>query len=352
MIIRKFYQKFTKDLSIDLGTSNTLVYTKDKGIVVNEPSVVAINTRTDRIVAIGRVAKNMIGKTPPHIEVIKPLFKGIISDFEVAEKMLKYFMDLASKQDFSLLPRPRVMISVPLDITEVERKAVEDAALSAGAREIHLIEESMAAAIGARMNIQDPIGNMVVNLGGGLTEISVISLNGIVTWKSIPIAGEELNKNIVNYAREHFNLILGEKNAENIKIKIGSAHELPEPLEIEMRGRDIMSGLPKEINVNDTQIREALARSIRIIIENIKSTLEITPPDLIADIYERGMVLTGGGAALKGLDMAISESTQIPVRVADDPATCVVRGTGFVMDHIEDFRDIVIPSTAEVVSTL
>ncbi|HLD82132.1 MAG TPA: rod shape-determining protein [Patescibacteria group bacterium] len=346
MIFKRLYQKFTKDLSIDLGTSNTLVYTKDKGIILNEPSVVAVNTRNDQIVSIGKNAKNMIGKTPPHIEVIKPLVKGIISDFEVAEKMLKYFMDLAFKQDFSMLPRPRVVISVPLDITEVERKAVEDAALSAGAREIYLIEESMAAAIGARMNISDSIGNMVVNLGGGLTEISVISLNGIVTWKSIPTAGDELNRNIIQYAREQFNLILGEKNAEDIKIKIGSAHNLAEPLEMEMRGRDILSGLPKEIVVNDSQIRDSLARSIKIIIENVKATLEITPPDLIADIYERGMVLTGGGAALKGLDVAISEATQIPVRVADDPSTCVVRGTGFVMENLENYQDILIPSTS------
>ncbi len=348
MIMQKIYQKFSKDLSIDLGTSNTRVYTKDKGIILNEPSVVAINTRNDQIVAIGKTAKSMIGKTPPHIEIVRPLVKGIISDFEVTEKMLKYYIDQAFKLDFSMLPRPRIVMSVPLDITEVERKAVEDAALSAGAREIFLIEESMAAAVGARMNIHDSIGNMIVNLGGGLTEISVISLNGIVTWRSIPTAGEELNRNIIQYARDQFNLILGEKNAEEIKMRIGSAYELPEPLEMEMRGRDIMSGLPKEITVNDSQIRESLARSLKIIIENIKSTLEVTPPDLIADIYERGMVLTGGGASLKGLDIAISEVTQIPVRVADDPSTCVVRGTGFVMENLTDFRDIVIPSTSEV----
>ncbi len=347
MILERLFGKFSKDLAIDLGTSNTAVFTKDRGIIIHEPSVVALNTRTDQIVAIGEKAKNMIGKTPPHILTIKPLVKGIISDFEVAEKMLKFFIDQAHKQDFIIIPRPRVAIAVPLDITEVERKAVEDAALSAGAREISLIEQTMAAGIGARLNVHDSIGNLLVNLGGGLTEISVLSLNGIVTWKSIPIAGEELNRNIIQYAREQFNILLGEKNAEEIKMKIGSAGELKEPLEMEMRGRDLMSGLPKEVTINDSHIRDALARSIKIIIENIKATLEITPPDLIADIYERGMVLTGGGAALKGLESAIANATAVPVRVADDPITCVVRGLGFVMENLEDYRDIILPSTSE-----
>lgn len=346
MIFDTFFKSLSKDLSIDLGTSNTRIYTKEKGIVVNEPSVVAINTRTDQVVAVGKTAKNMIGKTPPHIQAVKPIVKGIISDFEVAEKMMKYFMDTALKEDFSLLPRPRVLISVPLDMTEVERKAVEDAALSAGSREIFLIEETMAAALGARMNIADPIGNMVVNLGGGLTEIAVISLNGVVTWKSITVAGEELNKNIIQYARDHYNLMLGEKNAEELKMRIGSAAELKEPLEMEMRGRDIMSGLPKELMIDDTKIRESMSRSIKIIIDNIKATLEITPPDLIADIYERGMVLTGGGAQLKELDRAIAEATQIPVRIADDPGTCVVRGCGFALEHLAEYKDILIPLTS------
>lgn len=347
IFFKNLARKISRDLSIDLGTTNTLVYTKEKGIIINEPSVVAVNMRTNQIIAIGETAKNMLGKTPPHISAIKPLVKGVISDFEVTEKMLKYFIDKAYKQDFVILPRPRVVMCVPLDITEVERKAVEDAALFAGAREIYLIEETMAAAIGARINIGEPVGNMVINLGGGLTEISVISLNGIVTWKSIPIAGEELNKNIIQYARDQFNLLLGEKNAEEIKIRVGSAFDLKETMEIEMRGRDLLSGLPKEITVNDTQIREALSRSIKIIIENIKATLEITPPDLIADIYERGMVLTGGGASLRGLDRAISEATQIPVRIADDPITCAVRGTGYVLEHIETLSDIVLPPTSE-----
>jgi rod shape-determining protein MreB len=347
MIFKKIFSALSKDLSIDLGTCNTLVASKDKGIIIHEPSVVAMNTKTDQIVAIGEKAKNMIGKTPPHILAIKPLVKGIISDFEVAEKMLKYFIDQAHKQDFIIIPRPRVIISVPLDITEVERKAVEDAVISAGAKKIFLIEENIAAAIGARLNINDSVGNMVVNFGGGITEISVISLSGIVTSKSIPIAGEELNKNIIQYSRDQFNLLLGERNAEEIKIKIGSAHELKESLEIEMRGRDLLSGLPKEITVKDGQIREALARSIKIIIENIKATLEATPPDLIADIYERGMVLTGGGAGLKGIDVAIASATAIPVRIADDPITCVVRGISTVMENMNDFQDILLPGTTD-----
>lgn len=345
-MFKSFLQRVSQDLSIDLGTSNTLVYTKEKGIILHEPSVVAINVRTGQVVAIGKQAKHMLGKTPPHIVATKPLVKGVISDFEVTEKMLKYFIDQSYQQSFHLLRRPRVIISIPLDITEVERKAVEDAALSAGAREIHLIEGVLAAGIGARMALEEAIGNMIINLGGGLTEIAVISLNGIVTSKSISTAGDEVNKSIIQYARDQFNLLLGEKNAEEVKMKIGSASELKEPLEMEMRGRDLLTGLPKEVIVNDGQIREAISRCVRIIIDNIKATLELTPPDLISDVYERGLVLSGGTALLKGLDAAITEATQISVRRAEDPLTCVVRGTGYIHEHIDELRDILIPSTA------
>jgi rod shape-determining protein MreB len=261
--------------------------------------------------------------------------------------MLKYFIEKAHKDNFSILPRPRVVIGVPLDLTEVERKAVEDAALNAGAREVYLVEEPMAAAIGARLPISEPVGNMVVDIGGGTTEIAVISLSGVVTWKSLPIAGDEFNKNVVMFARENFNLFLGERVAENIKMRIGSAMPLDEPLTMEMRGRDMVTGLPKEIIVTDAQIREALARSVRTIVENIKSALEITPPELVADIYERGIVLTGGGALLKGLDRVISRAAEIPVRVADDPLTCVVRGTGILIDNMDLLRDIALPSSQE-----
>ena len=349
-MINRLLGKFSKDLAIDLGTANTLVFVKDKGIVINEPSVVAVNTRTDRILAVGEDAKRMVGKTPAFITATRPLVHGIISDFEVTEKMLKYFFDKVHKESFTILPRPRVVIGIPLEITEVEKKAVEDAALSAGSREVFLVEEPMAAAIGSRMPIQDASGNMVVDIGGGNSEIAVISLGGVVTWRSVLIAGDEMNKNIIQYAREQFNLLLGEKMAEDIKIKIGSAIELEEPLQMEMRGRDLISGLPKEVIVNDAQIREALSRSIKTIIEEIKTALENTPPELVADIYQRGMILTGGGSLLKGLDKAIASVTEIPVRLADDPLTCVVRGLGIILEELDNLRDVIIPSAQEEVT--
>lgn len=344
------FGRFSKDIGIDLGTANTLVYIKDKGIVINEPSVVAVNTKNDQIIAVGADAKKMVGKTPAHIVATKPLVDGVISDFEVTEKMIKYFIDKVH-QGGIFSPRPRVVIGIPLDVTEVEKKAVEDAVISAGAREVYLIEQSMAAAIGCRLPIQDPVGNMVVDIGGGTTEIAVISLGGIVTWKTNKVAGNELNKNIIQYARTKFNLLLGEKVAEEIKIRVGSAAELSEPLECEMRGRDLVTGLPKEIIVHDEQIREALSKSVKIIIDHIKATLEITPPELVADIYKRGITLTGGGALLKELDKAIADVTHIPVHVADDPLTAVCRGTGYLLDDIELLRTVsTTPSQSEKLS--
>lgn len=347
IMLNKLFGKFSKDLGIDLGTANTLVNIRGRGIVINEPSVVAINNRTGQILAVGEEAKKMVGKTPAHIVAIQPLVNGVISDFEVTEKMLKYFIDKVHKESFTLIPRPRVIIGIPLDITEVEKKAVEDAAISAGAREVYLIEEPMAAAIGARLPVQDSSGNMVVDIGGGTSEIAVISLGGVVTYKSIKIAGDSLNQNIVQYGREEFNLLLGERVAEDIKIRIGSAIELKDKLQMKMRGRDIITGLPKETIVTDGHIREAIIKSVKIIIENIKATLENTPPELVADIYERGMILTGGGALLRGLDKAIAKATQIPVRVAADPLTCVARGTGIVLDDLDQLKDVLVPSTKE-----
>jgi len=347
--LNKILGRFSKDLGIDLGTANTLVYVKDRGIVVNEPSVVAINIKTDQILAVGAEAKKMVGKTPAHIVASRPLVEGVISDFEVTEKMLKYFFQRVHEDASAFLPRPRVIIAIPLDITEVERKAVEDAAISAGAREVYLIEESMAAAIGARLPIEEATGNMVVDIGGGTTEISVISLGGIVTWKTIKVAGDVMNKDIIQYARDNFNLLLGERVAEEIKIKIGSAAPLDEPIEVAMRGRDLISGLPREIIVNDEQIRNALKRSVSQIIENVKATLEITPPELVADIYERGMLLTGGGALLKELDRVIAEQTEVPVRVADDPLTCVARGTGALLEDFDLLKEIALPSSQDSV---
>ncbi len=347
-MLNKFFGKFSKDLGIDLGTANTLVYTPDKGIVINEPSVVAVNMRTEEILAVGEEAKRMVGKTPAHIQVIKPLVDGVISDFEVTEKMLKYFIDKAHTEQFTLVPRPKVVIGIPLDITEVEKKAVEDAAKSAGAREVHLVEEPMAAAIGARLPVTEANATMIVDIGGGTTEIAVISLGGAVNWKNLRMAGNFLNHDITQYVREEFNLLIGEQLSEEIKIRIGSASALKESLEMTVRGRDLMNGLPKELRVTDGQIREAMSRSIHQIIDNIKLILETTPPELVADIYEYGIILTGGGALLRGLDLEIAQATKIPVRVADDPLTCVVRGTGILLADQALLDKVVVPSTKEL----
>ncbi len=344
-MLNKFLGKFSKDLGIDLGTANTLVHTQDKGIIINEPSVVAVNMRTDEILAVGEEAKKMMGKTPAHIQAVRPLVDGVISDFEVTEKMLKYFIDKVHSESFTLIPRPRVAIGIPLDITEVERKAVEDVVKSAGARRAFLIEEAMAAAIGARLPITEANANMIVDIGGGTTEIAVISLGGVVTWKSLRLAGNALDNDIIQYVREEFNMLVGDQVAENIKVKIGSATVLKEAVEMSLRGRDLLNGLPREVKINDGQAREAMSRVIRQIIENIKITLETTPPELVADIYEQGIVLTGGGALLRGLDKEIAQATKIPVRVADDPLTCVVRGTGMILADPQLLEKITLPSS-------
>jgi len=347
-MFNKFLGKFSKDLGIDLGTANTLVYTSDKGIVINEPSVVAINTRNDQILAVGDEAKKMLGKTPGHINVIRPLVDGVVSDFEVTEKMLKYFIDKVHSESFTLIPRPRVVIGIPLDITEVEKKAVEDAAKSAGASQVYLVEEPMAAAIGVRLPVTEANATMLVDIGGGTTDIVVISLGGSVNWKNLRIAGNTLNYDIMRYIREEFNVSIGEQVAEKVKIKIGSASPLKETMKMIVRGRDLINGLPKEIEVNDSQIREAMSRSIGQIIHNIKIVLETTPPELVSDIYEHGIILTGGGALLRGLDKEVSQATRIPARVADDPLTCVVRGCGILISDPELLAKVVLPSTKEL----
>jgi len=346
-MFNKILGKFSKDVGIDLGTKNTLVYTQDKGIIINEPSVVAVNKRTDEILAVGDEANIMVGKTPSHIQAIKPLVDGVISDFEVTEKMLKYFINKVHSESFTLIPRPRVVIGIPLDITEVEKKAVEDAAKSAGARQVYLIEESMAAAIGARLPVAEATATMIVDIGGGTTEISVISLGGVVTYKTLRLAGNEFDNNIIQFIREEFNILIGEQVAENIKVRIGSATELKEPVEMEVRGRDLINGLPRAVVVTDTQVRDALSKTINIIVENIKTTLEKTPPELVSDIYEQGIVLTGGGALLRGLDKEIAQATKIPVRVAEDPLTCVVRGTGILLSDPELLVKVLTPSSDE-----
>lgn len=338
------FNRFSHDIGIDLGTANTLVYVKGKGIIITEPSVVAVNKKTREILAVGEDAKRMVGRTPSHIVAIRPLVDGVISDFEVTEQMLKYFFDKVHREKFSLFPRPRVVIGIPYGVTEVERRAVEEGAMNAGAREVYLIEEPLAAAIGARLPVQDASGSMVVDIGGGTTEVAVISLGGIVASRSLRMAGDEMNEDIIQYARDKFNLLLGERTAEKIKIEIGSAYPLKQKLEAPLRGRDLVSGLPKEIFVNSDQISEALKKSVDAIIENIKSTMEETPPELLADIMDQGIILAGGGALLRGIDHLIAEETNTVVHIADDPLTSVVRGTGIVLEDLDLLSGILLPA--------
>jgi len=338
------FNRFSHDIGIDLGTANTLVYVRNKGILITEPSVVAINKKTREILAVGEDAKRMVGRTPAHIVAIRPLVDGVISDFEVTEQMLKYFFDKVHREKFTLFPRPRVVIGIPYGVTEVERRAVEEGAINAGAREVYLIEEPLAAAIGARLPVQDASGTMIVDIGGGTTEVAVISLGGIVTSRSLRIAGDEMNDDIIQYARDEFNLLLGERTAEKIKIEIGAAHELKQKLEAPMRGRDLVTGLPKEIMVNSDQIGEALKKSVNIIIENVKSTMEETPPELLADIMDRGVVLAGGGALLRGIDQLIAQETNTIVHITEDPLTAVVRGTGIVLEDLDSLSGVLLPA--------
>jgi rod shape-determining protein MreB len=343
-MFNRLFGLFSHDIGIDLGTANTLVYVRGKGIVINEPSVVAINTKTNQVLAIGDEAKKMVGRTPASIVATRPLVDGVVSDFEVTEQMLKYFISKVHQESFSILPRPRVVIGIPSGVTEVEKRAVEDAATNAGARQTFLIEEPMAAAIGARLPIQDAAGSMVVDIGGGTTEVAIVSLGGIVASRSLRIAGDELSEDIMQYAREQFNLQIGERTAENIKIAIGSAYAFNGPKEVPMRGRDLVTGLPKEITVTQEQIRKALSKSVRAIVEAVKITIEETPPELVADIMDRGIILAGGGALLKGLDELIAKETKMPVHIADDPLTAVARGTGLVLEDLDSLKEILVPT--------
>lgn len=343
-MLNRLFGAFSHDVGIDLGTANTIVYVRGKGIVINEPSVVAINQRTKQVLAIGQEAQVMVGKTPAHIVATRPLVDGVISDFDVTEQMLKYFIDRVHKERFSLLPRPRVLIGIPYGVTEVERRAVEEAAINAGARQAFLIEEPVAAAIGARLPIQEATGCMIVDIGGGTTEVAVISMGGIVASRSIRTAGDEMNQDIIDFARDNFNLLLGERTAEKIKIEIGSAYPMKEKFERPMRGRDLVTGLPREVMINDEQVRRATAKSITVIVEAVKVTIEETPPELIADIMERGIVLAGGGALLRDFDVLISHATQTKVFIADDPLTCVARGTGVVLEDLETLESVLLSS--------
>jgi len=341
-MINKLLGKFSKDIGIDLGTANTLVYVRGKGIVINEPSVVAVNQKTGQILEIGTAAKRMVGRTPAYITATRPLVQGVISDFEVTEEMLRYFIKKVHNDTFSILPRPRVVIGIPSGVTEVEKRAVEDAVKNAGAREVYLVEEPMAAAIGVRLPVQEAIGSMVVDIGGGTTDIAVISLGGIVTSKNLRIAGDKLNDDIIRFAREEYKLLLGERTAEDIKIAIGSAYKSGDSSESIVRGRDLITGLPREIAVSDSDIKEAISKSVGFLVNSVKELIEETPPELVSDIMNRGIMMVGGGSFLKGLDRIIEIETKIPVKVAEDPLTAVVRGTGIILEDIDALRDVLI----------
>jgi len=334
--------KFSHDIGIDLGTANTLVYVRGKGILVNEPSVVAINTKNKQILAIGDEAKRMVGKTPANIVATRPLVDGVVSDFEITEQMLRYFIEKVHKESFVLFPRPRVVIGIPSGVTEVEKRAVEDAATNAGARQAFLIEEPMAAAVGSGLSVHDAAGSMIVDIGGGTSEVAVISLGGIVASRSVRVAGDELTEDIINFCKEEFNLHIGERTAENIKVNIGSAAKLNKTLEAPVRGRDMVSGLPKEMIINSNQVRAALAKSVRAIVDAVKFTIEETPPELLADIMDKGIYLAGGGALLRGLDVLLEQQTKMPVHIADDPLTAVARGTGMVLEDLDSLKDVLV----------
>ena len=329
---------FSNDLAIDLGTANTCVYARGRGIVVSEPSIVALNKVTGRIEAVGTEAKEMLGRTPGHITAIKPMKDGVIADFEAAEKMLAHFIRKAHKGNG--LVRPRVVIGVPSEITQVERRAVKDSAMRAKVSEVHLIEEAMAAAIGAGMPITDASGNMVVDIGGGTTDIAVISLAGVVYGKSVRVAGNELDEAIILHARKAHNLLIGERTAERIKIEIGSAYPLEHPISIEVKGRHITEGRPTTVAMNDGEIRKALTEPVRFIVQAVHDALERIPPELSADIFDRGIILTGGGAMLKNLDMRLRDETGLPVQVAEDPLSSVVLGAGKMLSDFDLLRRI------------
>ncbi|OHA68039.1 MAG: rod shape-determining protein [Candidatus Wildermuthbacteria bacterium RIFCSPLOWO2_02_FULL_47_10] len=376
-MFRRFSNYLSQDIAIDLGTANSLVYVRGRGIVITEPSVVAINQKTGQILAIGNEAKKMVGRTPAHIVATRPLVRGVISDFEVTEQMLRYFIERVSQRKLFMAPRLRVIIGIPCGVTEVEKKAVIDAAKSAGAGAIYLIEEPMAAAIGARLQVQEAGGNFVVDIGGGTTEVAVISLGGIVLAKSLRIAGDKLNEDIINFSREEYKLVIGERTAEAAKIGIGSAYipngngtknggaprngtkskksaaKNPENITrtegegaerniMPIRGRNMVTGLPEEIIVTKEDIRRAMEKSVRRIVDEIKTTVEETPPELLADIMTKGIYLSGGGALLRGLDTLVAKETKMPVSIVDDPLTAVVRGAGMVIEHIDELQEVLV----------
>jgi rod shape-determining protein MreB len=344
----KIYGMLSNDIGIDLGTANTLVYLRGKGIVVNEPSVVALNQKTGRVVAVGVEAKNMLGRTPAHITAVRPLVDGVISDFEVTEEMIAYFIKKAEEYSKKVLG-PRVVVGVPSGVTSVEIRAVRDATKNAGAREVYIVEEPMAGAIGIRLPIEEPIGNMVIDIGGGTTDIAIISMSGIVRSKNLKIAGDKLNNDIMSYIRNEFKILVGEKTAEYIKIAAGAV--IPgESLETTIRGRDLITGLPREVVITDSDVREAMASSIENLVESSKEVLETTPPEILSDVMRRGIHLVGGGALIKGLDELLKRTLQIPVYIADDPMSAIARGTGIILEDLERYKDVLIRNEDELYS--
>jgi rod shape-determining protein MreB len=345
-LIEKIYAYLSNDIGIDLGTANTLVYLRGHGIVVNEPSVVAVNQKTGRVVAVGTAAKDMLGRTPAHIVAVRPLVDGVISDFEVTEEMIAYLVKKAEEYSKKMLG-PRVVVGVPSGVTNVEIRAVRDATRNAGAREVYIVEEPMAGAIGIRLPIHDPVGSMIIDIGGGTTDIAVISLGGIVRSKNLKIAGDKLNNDIISYIRNEFKILIGEKTAEYIKMTVGAV--IPgEPMETTIRGRDLITGLPREVVITDSDIREAMAQSIDILVDATKEVLETTPPEILADIMRIGIYLVGGGALIKGLDRLISDTIKIPVHISEDPLTAIARGTGIILEDLDIYEDVLIQNEDEL----
>ena len=338
MAVKSLLSMFSNDLAIDLGTANTLVYAKNKGIVVREPSIVAVNKINNNVEAVGKEAKEMLGRSPGNIVAIRPMKDGVIADFEVTEKMIKYFIEKAHGRRF--LVKPRIVISVPSEITQVEKRAVKDSALRAGATEVYLIEQAMAAAIGAGLPITGPTGNMIVDIGGGTTDVAVISLAGIVYSRSVRVAGNEMDDAIIQYIKRKYNLLIGERTAEQVKMEIGSAFPLDEEMTMEIKGRDLVEGVPKTLIVSDEEIREALSETVATIVEAVRVALERTPPELSADIMDKGIIIAGGGSMLKNLDKRLREETGLPVTLAEDPLACVALGTGQMLTDFNLLRKI------------
>ncbi|MEK7463569.1 MAG: rod shape-determining protein [Patescibacteria group bacterium] len=343
---KKIYAYLSNDIGIDLGTANTLVYLRGHGIVVNEPSVVAVNQKTGRVVAVGTVAKDMLGRTPPHIIAVRPLVDGVISDFEVTEELISYLVKKAEQYSKKILG-PRVVVGVPSGVTNVEIRAVRDATKNAGAREVFIVEEPMAGAIGIRLPIHEPVGSMIIDIGGGTTDIAVISLGGIVRSKNLKVAGDKLNSDIMSYIRNEFKILIGEKTAEYIKIAVGAV--VPgESLETTIRGRDLITGLPREVVITDSDIREAMSSSVDMLIESAKEVLETTPPEILSDVMNRGIHLVGGGALIKGLAGLLTSSLKLPVYIAEDPLTAIARGTGIILENLEKYNDVLIQNEDEL----